>query len=237
MTSWGIVVKASNSRRYSKTFYLKTLNFFYTSHHHTKLMGSRGYPKHFSFWFPIHVNFMIRHKFVLRPRLGRNISRIHANIAPSYNNKAPLTKIHASAPDHIYIYPRINFTTSMRKIHPVRILSSLSTLFRPRSSWRSMFFHDLSMQSTLLLDLSTWSNDILNLSTFCDWWCLEIHSDLSVLRLGFSLLSLLFLGASNISVLFLDGSNWSTLFLVLVLCHGDRSTVATNFLRCLMYSG
>ena len=72
--------------------------------------------------------------------------------------------------------------------------------------------------------LASPSNDILKLSTFCGWW-FDLPG-LSILRLGFSLLSLLFLGASKISML----------FLVLVPCYGDRSTVATNFLRCLMYS-
>lgn len=160
---------------------------------------------------------------------------------------------------NIYIYLFLSFphtkkTSKIRLLlHPVRILSSLSTLFRPLSIWWSTLFRDFSMQSTLLRDLSTWSKDtILNFSSLSaalllllllllllfDW--LLSFSDLSVLCRGFSLLSVLFLdGTSKTSVLFLEGSNWwSVLFLeLIILCDGDLSTVATNFLRCLIYSG
>lgn len=101
-----------------------------------------------------------------------------------------------------------------------------------------MLFRDFSWQSTLLRDLSIWSKDILNfssLSALLDrFFC---FSSLSVLCLGFSLRSVLFLETSKTSVLLRDCSNWSVLLLELFLWEGDFSTVDTNFLRCLIYSG
>lgn len=125
-----------------------------------------------------------------------------------------------------------------RKNYPVRILSSRSTLFLALSSWWSTLFRDFSWQSTLLRDLSAWLNESLsfsNLSVALEWFF--SLSGWSVLRLGFSLRSVLFLGISKKSVLFRGCSYWSVLFLALYRWDGGFSTVATNFCRCLIYSG
>lgn len=125
-----------------------------------------------------------------------------------------------------------------RKNYPVRILSSRSTLFLALSNWWSTLLRDFSWQSTLLRDLSPWLKESLsfsNLSVALEWFF--GFSDWSVLCRGFSLQSVLFLGISKKSVLFRGCSYWSVLFLALYLWERGFSTVATNFFRCLIYSG
>ena len=118
-----------------------------------------------------------------------------------------------------------------------QILSNLSTLFRPQSSC-SMFLFGLSKMSTLLLDFSNWSNEIFSLSTFSTLLYLcSVFLVLSRVDLDFSLRSVLFREGSKKSMLFRDGSIRSTLSLQACLWDGDFSTVWTNFLRCLRYSG
>lgn len=97
-----------------------------------------------------------------------------------------------------------------------------------------MLLLDFSLYSTLLLDLSIWSKDTLNFENLSSRlnllsWNFSF-SGLSVLRLGFSLRSVLLRGASKLSGL-------SILLLEMFLWEGDFSTAATNFFKCLIYSG